>query len=105
MMILRFPWLDAAMENASTAAKTQIPPNFILHLRLRETRRTLPAGLCPAGQVDTCLYVCMNYFCPDRRPISRSKNLGESTSTATLALATNLSRKTGEVRVLARVGA
>src|ERR1700692_1378098 len=46
-----------------------------------------------------------NYDFPDSRPIRRSKNFAELTSTATLALGTNLSRTTGEVRVLASVGA
>src|SRR6185312_15395245 len=41
----------------------------------------------------------------DRRPINRLKNFAESTSNATLALGTNLSRNTCDVRVPARVGA
>src|SRR5260370_9449996 len=45
------------------------------------------------------------YCFPDKRPISRSKNLAESTSAATLELGTNLSRKTGDVLVLPSVGA
>src|SRR5436305_12414078 len=39
------------------------------------------------------------------RPISNSKNRVEFTSTATLVLGTNLSRSTGDVLALARVGA
>src|ERR1035438_4796343 len=42
---------------------------------------------------------------PDRRPISTSKNRFESTPTATLVFGANLSRRTGDVLVLARVGA
>src|ERR1700681_735065 len=45
------------------------------------------------------------YLLPDNRPMSRSKNLAESTSTATFAFGTTLSRNTGDVFVLARVGA
>jgi hypothetical protein len=45
------------------------------------------------------------YAGADRRPISKLKNFVESTSSATLALGTNLSLKTGDVLVLARVGA
>src|SRR5271163_4688046 len=45
------------------------------------------------------------YLVPAKRPISRSKNLAESTSTATLAFGTHLSRSTGDVFVVARVGA
>src|SRR6266853_5888102 len=45
------------------------------------------------------------YCLPDKRPISRSKNLVESTSAATFELGTNLSRKTGDVLVLPSVGA
>src|SRR5438034_10938671 len=39
------------------------------------------------------------------RPISNSKNRPEFTSTATLVLGTNLSRSTGDILALARVGA
>src|SRR5258708_419137 len=42
---------------------------------------------------------------PANRPIRNSKNRAESTSTATLVFGTNLSRTTGEVLVLAKVGA
>src|SRR5260370_5455442 len=44
------------------------------------------------------------YCLPDKRPISSSKNLVESTSAATFELGTNLSRKTGDVLVLPSVG-
>ena len=90
--------------HASTiAVKTQTRPNFIVHLRMviyAKTCRT-SSGWTQAGYAAStaCLLV------PDRRPISRSKNRGESTSSATLAFGTNLSRKTGDVLVLARVGA
>src|ERR1700722_3973760 len=45
------------------------------------------------------------YLLPVRRPISRSKNLAESTSTATFVFGTHLSPSTGDVFVVARVGA
>src|SRR6266536_2663719 len=45
------------------------------------------------------------YPFPAKRPINNSKNFAESTSTATLAFGTYLSRSTGDVRVLASVGA
>src|ERR1700756_5473452 len=47
----------------------------------------------------------MPHCLPASRPMNRSKKLAESTSTATFALGTNLSRRTGDVLVLARVGA
>src|SRR5246127_4913611 len=47
----------------------------------------------------------MPHGLPASRPMNRSKKLAESTSTATFALGTNLSRRMGDVFVLARVGA
>ena len=55
-------------------------------------------GSCPARQVRIPRYL-------DNRPISKLKNFAESTSRATLALGTNLSRNTGDVLTLTSVGA
>src|SRR5205823_2046323 len=70
---------------ARSTAVSQIRPNFMSDLKVQKLR--------------------LNYCFPDKRPMSNSKNLAESTFTATLALGTNVSRTTGDVLVLAKVGA
>src|ERR1700730_6568613 len=88
---------------SSTAVRRQSWPIFIVYLKARdliEKRR----GLSFRGARATSNPYPRPTF-PDKRPISRSKNLAETTSTATLELGTNLSRKTGDVLVIPSVGA
>src|SRR5258708_25265370 len=91
MLILRFSWLRDTRHVTKTNVATAIKPRsrpFFIHA---------PQDLGTSRKEF--------YLLPDNRPMSRSKNLAESTSTATLVLGTNLSRNTGEVFVPARVGA
>src|SRR6478672_6787966 len=124
MMILRFPWPHAVRHVISSAATTQIRPNFILHLAMCNAIPQYIKGAQPsslrfvrdrlglsAERIVRPYDLARGRAPPyagadeDRRPINRLKNFAESTSNATLALGTNLSRNTGDVRVLARVGA
>src|SRR5258708_37143881 len=91
MMILRLSWLWDARHVIKANVATAIKP------------RTRPCFIHAPQDLGTSRKEC--YLLPDNRPMSRSKNLAESTSTATLVLGTNLSRNTGDVFVLARVGA
>src|SRR5260370_16158685 len=91
MMILRLSWLWDARHVIKTNVATAIKP------------RTRPCFIHAPQDLGTSRKEC--YLLPDNRPMSRSKNLAESTSTATFVLGTNLSRNTGDVFVLARVGA
>src|ERR1700736_4367932 len=108
MMILRFCCPQHVRHVISTAATTQTRPNFILHLRrfilltiwartsASRARRNWRIASGWTGEVPRYL---------DNRPISKLKNFAESTSRATLALGTNLSRNTGDVLTLTSVGA
>src|SRR5712692_7948900 len=91
MMILRLSWLWDARHVIKTNVATAIKP------------RTRPCFIHAPQDRGTSRKEC--YLLPDNRPMSRAKNLAESTSTATFVLGTNLSRNTGDVLVLARVGA
>src|SRR5258708_27159244 len=91
MMILRLSWLWDARHVIKANVATAIKP------------RTRPCFIHAPQDLGTSRKEC--YLLPDNRPMSRSKNLAESTSTATFVLGTNLSRNTGDVFVLARVGA
>src|SRR5260370_10943996 len=91
MMILRLSWLWDARHVIKTNVATAIKP------------RTRPCFIHAPQDLGTSRKEC--YLLPDNRPMSRSKNLAESTSTATFVLGTNLSRNTGDVFVLARVAA
>src|SRR6266436_6656223 len=91
MMILRLSWLWDTRHVIRTTVTTAIKP------------RTRPRFIHAPQDLGTSRKEC--YLLPDKRSISRSKNLAESTSTATLVLGTNLSRNTGDVFVLAKVGA
>src|ERR1700756_3314959 len=78
----------------TAATRTQARPSFISHLEI---------GML--SFLRRCRASSHGHTFADKRPIRSSKNLAESTSTATFALGTNLSRNTGDVRVPARVGA
>src|SRR5882724_9907784 len=93
MTILRFSCAQHVQHVISKAATTQTRPNFIKHL----------GNLGASKSVQT--FAACRYADADKRPISKLKNLAESTSTATFALGTHWSRSTGEVLVVARVGA
>src|ERR1700676_5518657 len=99
MMIFRFSCPhEVRLISNSAAEKNRTRPNFIVILGKKLRSFT---GREFLGHQLSVLPHCL----PDKRPIRRSKNLAESTSTATFALGTNLSRTTEDVRVLARVGA
>src|SRR5712675_2161698 len=95
---------------SNTAVRSQSWPIFIVYLKVRDTllknvaschseergQRGMPTpDTYPSGRdASTATEVSMTedpgYCFPDKRPISRSKNLAESTSAATLELGTNL---------------
>src|SRR5215470_16837042 len=103
MMIFRFSCAALARHVASNVAKRQnlSPTAFVFILFVTPPRLDVIGRKRSQGLP----HFLTTRYSPANRPINNSKNFAESTSTATLALGTNFSRRTGDVFTLAKVGA